>query len=313
MIVTELYNGQGLGNQLWCYVVARCIALQNGYDFGIQSPHKYKGSEFLEVDMGLPVIGGHGPEGGPPVSLPNDIEHYYKERGHSHPRTRVYIGKKDEGLLSISDNTKIDGVMQSIDYIYPFRETIKKWLKINPNRNITKLSDDDVCIIHIRGGDFLGSSAFLQNDYYVRSINKMLLKNSNMQFYIVTDDVRYATRICPGIPIIGGSATSSQDSLKAGHHIGGPIWMDWSILYNARNAIISASSFSFWPIWLNDNVDVIAPMYWGDYKASDGYWSCGDSLIPGWTYLHRDGSFYPHEECLKQKKTYETKYAEYWK
>lgn len=313
MITTELYNGQGLGNQLWCYVVTRCIALENGYDFGIQSRHKYKGSEFLEIDMGLSVVGGTGPEGGPPTSLPEGIEHYYKEKGASHPHTGVYIGKKDPALLSVQDNTKIDGVMQSIDYILPFRESIKKWLVIKPSHNITKSSHDDICIIHIRGGDFLGSSAFLQKDYYDRSINRMLSKNPNMKFYVVTDDVKYASHMCPGITIIGGSATANSDSLKAGHHIGGPIWMDWTILYNARNAIISASSFSFWPIWLNDDVNVIAPMYWGDYKRSDGYWSCGDSLIPSWTYLHRDGSFYTYEQCLQQKLKYEKKYLEYWK
>ena len=35
MIVTELYNGQGLGNQLFSYVMTRVLALDKGYDFGI--------------------------------------------------------------------------------------------------------------------------------------------------------------------------------------------------------------------------------------------------------------------------------------
>lgn len=42
---------------------------------------------------------------------------------------------------------------------------------------------------------------------------------------------------------------STVDVNKANHHIGGPVWMDWTILYNCKNAILSASSFSFWPIW----------------------------------------------------------------
>jgi hypothetical protein len=77
MIVTELYEGQGFGNQLWCYVVTRIIAKKNGYKFGIKSPEKFKGKEFLNLDFGQKVIGGTGPEGGPPTSLPEGIEYYY--------------------------------------------------------------------------------------------------------------------------------------------------------------------------------------------------------------------------------------------
>ena len=313
MITTELYNGQGLGNQLWCYAVIRCVAKLRGFNFGIQSQHKYKGSEFLEIDMGMKVVGGNGPEGGPPHTLPNEINFYYREKGHTHPRTKIFIGKLDENILKIRDNTKIDGVMQSINYIQDFRDDLKEWIKPKTSHNITEWSDKDICVILVRGGDFLGSSAFLLNEYYARGMKKMLQKNSRIKFVAVTDDPLYCSNVCPGVPIVGGSTTQLKDNLKASHHIGGPTWMDWTILYNAKNVIISASSFSFWPIWLNDNVNVIAPMYWGDYKGSDGYWSCGDSLIPNWNYAHRDGNFYTYEQCLQQKLDYENQNKDYWK
>ena len=34
MIGTEFIDGQGLGNQLFCYVTARAVALENGCEFG---------------------------------------------------------------------------------------------------------------------------------------------------------------------------------------------------------------------------------------------------------------------------------------
>lgn len=34
MIGTEFIKGQGLGNQLFCYVSVRCIAKDLGYGFG---------------------------------------------------------------------------------------------------------------------------------------------------------------------------------------------------------------------------------------------------------------------------------------
>jgi len=35
MITTEIYNGQGLDNQLHCYVTMRVVALDKGLPFGI--------------------------------------------------------------------------------------------------------------------------------------------------------------------------------------------------------------------------------------------------------------------------------------
>ena len=52
MLVNELYDGQGLGNQLWTYVVTRTMAEKQNYKFGIKSPHEFHGKEFLEIDFG---------------------------------------------------------------------------------------------------------------------------------------------------------------------------------------------------------------------------------------------------------------------
>lgn len=72
MILTEIYNGQGLGNQLACYVTTRVVAKDKGYDFGIKSPEKFKCLDFMDLDFGLPVNGGTIPaEGQPPLTLPD--------------------------------------------------------------------------------------------------------------------------------------------------------------------------------------------------------------------------------------------------
>jgi hypothetical protein len=36
MIVSEIYDGSGIGNQLWMIVVPRVIAEKMGYEWGIQ-------------------------------------------------------------------------------------------------------------------------------------------------------------------------------------------------------------------------------------------------------------------------------------
>jgi hypothetical protein len=65
-------------------------------------------------------------------------------------------------------------------------------------------------------------------------------------------------------------------------------------------------------VWLNENINVIAPMYWADYKKSDGYWSCGDSLINDWGYINRDGNFYTYDKCLILKNKYENNNKHLW-
>jgi len=104
MIVNELYNGSGLGNQLWNYVVTRTIALDNGYDFGIMGTEKFKGMDFFEnIDFGEQVVGGYGPEGGPPTSLPDGISYYFVENEIKHPGYREKANFKiSKEILEIS-------------------------------------------------------------------------------------------------------------------------------------------------------------------------------------------------------------------
>lgn len=315
MIVTEFYNGQGLGNQIWCYVVTRSISKKLTLDFGISGTHKFKGQDFLDLDFGKLSFGGDGPEGGPPTSLPEGIFNYYREKVSFHPVNGVNISKIDTGMIEIQDSTKIDGCMQSIEYLKDMESEVRGWIKTKIGMEIEDFVADDICIIHVRGGDFMGSTSILPGDYYRRAVEEMKLLNQDMRFLVVTDDIIYSKSILPEYEIIGGSSTNQNDSRKADHHIGGPIWMDWSIIKNAKNLIISSSSFSFWPSFLNERKGkIIAPMYWGDYKRSDGYWSCWDMIIDGWFYLDRENSILSSEECKKRRDEYESKNGEFlWK
>jgi hypothetical protein len=305
MIITEFYNGQGLGNQLWCYFVVRSISNKLGLKYGIMSPERFKGSQFLDIDLGENVLGGNGPEGGPPETLPSGIRYYYKEKVSMHPTERVNVSKIDQGMYQIEDSTKIDGCMQSLEYFDP-SDNLNLWISLKEGKEIVDYSDKNICTIHIRGGDFMGSSSILGQNYYKSAIGKMRDVNPDMKFYIVTDDVNYSRSILPEIEIIGGSVSGSSDDKKAGHHIGGPVWMDWSIIFNSQNLIISSSSFSFWPAFLNkQEKKIIAPMYWGDPIKSDGYWSCWDMIVDGWEYLDKMGNLYTSDECKTRREEYE--------
>jgi len=308
MVVTELYNGQGLGNQLWCYVVTRCIALKNGYSFGIMSPEKFKGNHlFDKINLGEQVVGGAGPEGGPPESLPLSIEKYYREKKEVHAIFGCDVSRTDLNILDIPDNTKVDGTMQSEDYILPYKNDILKWLKLKQdNKEIL----ENTCVIHIRGGDFFWQGDVrLGREYYITAINYIKQNYGNVKFCIVTDDIKAAKEILPEIEIVSSSVTT-VDNYKAQHHLGGDISVDYTLINKAEYLIISNSSFAWWAAWTNTNVkSVVAPKYWARHNVSDGFWSNGDSLTRDWIYLDRNRNAYTYNKCLSEKNDYEKKYS----
>ena len=94
------------------YIVTRLIAERNGYSYGIMGKDRWKGQKYHPlIDFGEEVIGGSGPEGGPPETLPEGITNYYKEHFRRHPVTNGNVGLPDPTLLNVPDGTKIEGTM----------------------------------------------------------------------------------------------------------------------------------------------------------------------------------------------------------
>jgi hypothetical protein len=291
MIITEIYNGQGFGNQLACYVTTRVIAKDKGFDFGIMNPHKFKGSEFMNLDFGKSVIGGAGPEGGPPTKLPDGIEYYFREWWE---KKRLPNGSNimldDPGLDIIKDNTKIDGVLQSENKIIHRKSEIKDWLKVNPEKDNYTFSDPDTCILAFRGGEYRGvSDFFLRPQYWIDSVNHMLKINPKFKFVVVTDDPECARQFFPSTFYI----THSE------------LWNDYTIIKNAHYLISSNSSFPYFATLTSDTLKyILAPKYWARHNISDGYWSCGYNIYRGYNYVDREGKIFSYDACVKEFEEY---------
>lgn len=287
MLITEIYNGQGLGNQLWSYVFTKCLAKDYGYKFGIQSPHKFKAYDLFinikEQTADFIAEGGEGPEGGPPIKLPNGIEHYYKEKQINHPVHGCNISPIDYNFLRLPPNTKVEGYFQSEYYIEHRKEEIKEWLKCDKKYYEEKYSNKDTCIINFRGGPeyILQPDLFLKKEYWYRAIEKMKGVNPNMKFVVVTEDVKTCKEWFPDFEV-------RHETLE---------W-DYSVVHNAYYSIISNSSFAWFAVWTsNKNILNIAPKFWARHNISDGFWSNGDSLTKDWLYLDRDGNFSDYGKC----------------
>jgi hypothetical protein len=282
MLVTEIYNGQGLGNQLACYITTRVVALDKGYDFGILNPHKFKCLDFLNLDFGKEVTGGSIPyEGAPPITLPDGISHYFRERDVRHPNGSD-IRIDDPNLDLVLDNTKIDGVFQSENRIIHRKEEIKKWLKVKPEKDCYDFSNENVCVINFRGGEYCNvPHFFLNKNYWENAINRMLIINPNFEFIVITDDVYTAKMFFP--------------KFKVFHF---DIGTDYSIIKNAHYLILSNSSFPYFATLTSETLKyILAPKYWGRHNISDGYWSCGYNMYRNHNYIDRDNNLFTFEEC----------------
>lgn len=272
MIVTELYEGQGLGNQLWAYVVTRLIAHHHGCDFAILSPERFKGKAFIDLDFGKEMEGtGEIPNNG----LPEGITNYYQEKkelrgGHD-------ISGEDKDLFAVPVNTKIDGNFQSYSYIKGNEELVKSWLHVEH----PFATNDNTCVIHVRMGDYLTiPDVFLPKEYYDKAMDKVKELNPAVKFVIVSDQKNEAKQFLQ-LDTIG---SNQQDRYKAPHHFGGDISVDFSYLMNAKYLIIPNSSFGWWAAFLNEKTEIIvAPEYWA--KRSMGFWSTGDIKTDGFIYV----------------------------
>lgn len=116
---------------------------------------------------------------------------------------------------------------------------------------IRRLSEENTCAIHIRGGDIKGPDA----DYFYRAIRCMQQKNPTVRFIIFTND-----------PARAGECMELWDKEMNYEMVGnyGKFTdMDELFVMSAcQNQIISNSTYSWWAAYLNKNSEktVIAPI-----------------------------------------------------
>lgn len=116
-----------------------------------------------------------------------------------------------------------------------------------------KISKKEVCVIHIRGGDFvrLGWNSITPKEYYIKAIETMKNEYKQNKFYVVTDDREYSKSILKELNINF-------------EFIGNSMYEDFRLIGNFKYRILSSSTFALWASALGDNENsiVIAPKYW---------------------------------------------------
>lgn len=291
MIGTEFLRGQGLGNQLFCYVSARCIARELGFEFGTAGQeqlavnvHSKKGMYFMDMDLGQAITDA----GQYSIYREKDNRLFLKSCVHDMVHG-CYISGADEGIYEIGDHTLLYGNLQAERYFLRYREDIKQWLRVKEEYDSYEYTRDNLCIMNVRGGEYADNrSLFLKRRYWLDAMNHMRRIRQDMEFMIVTDDLEAANRLLPEL---------------AAYHF--DLAGDYVTVKNAKYLILSNSTFAFFPAFTSETVErIIAPKYWARHNVSDGYWASEQNIYEDFLYQDRDGELFTAAECRRELQKY---------
>lgn len=159
-------------------------------------------------------------------------------------------------IPKVIGSLKLDGYFQSEKYFEGVRNEIKNLFEIpetDKNYLIQKYNKElntDSVSLHVRRGNYLGSSAYHENQtigYYNQAINHF---DQDKHFLIFSDDIEWCKQ--------------NFQFLKNKTFIEGNLdYQELYLMSMCNNNIIANSTFSWWGAWLNDNNNkVIVPSKW---------------------------------------------------
>ena len=288
-IIAQLQGG--LGNQLFQYATARALAnrlqahleldtawFEDAYaDVTKRDVHLSE----LRIDTRLicqtPLITR-------PKRIRRILQHFLPLTPYVYCEHRPYSFERQLSQIHPYQNQDLYllGYWQSYKYFSPIREQLIN--EIRPRYDITsayrpfltQIQKTSAAMVHIRRGDYVNLSAaskvhgFLGLEYYKRGMTTLLERNSDIQFFIFSDDLQWAQENLPfqkSITYIQVSpvATSASQELF--------------LMSQCQYHLIANSSLSWWGAWLahgnNALEKVISPKHWTNDRHTN--W---DDLLP---------------------------------
>jgi hypothetical protein len=288
MIITELYDGQGLGNQLWVYAAARSIAEQLNVPFVLLGAERFKGKEFLNIDSDVGISALEA------INIAKNSHFKSFNEALFYDGDLDYISSGfDSRVLSLSGTNKLNGLYQSEKYFFGNLERPNKYFILDDAWKAKNTVPDDTCIINLRGGEYKRHKSFiLPESYWKKALENMTNIANVRKFLVVTDDARYARVMFPGFDVLEGGIGDCYASL-----------------YNAKYLILSNSSFAYFPVKTGGNSRiVIAPKYWARYANTMQRWASTANLYESWLWQASDGNLSTFEECLPECEATEAEY-----
>lgn len=267
MIITKLIGG--LGNQMFQYAAGRRTAIANntelklditGYDHQVGITKRNYQLNIFNIDEQFAsqkeITACKKPVSFLTRMFTRHASSYVKEQ-HFH---------FDPEILSLSDNTYIEGYWGSEKYFLDVADIIRRdfTLKNKPsNANIAMLKRISTCnsvSIHVRRSDYVNDKkthdfhGVCGLDYYKKAISLIVKQTSNPHFFIFSDDPDWCRK----------NLQLRYPTDYMTHNLGKKDYEDMRLMSACKHNIIANSTFSWWGAWLNQHANkiIITPKKW---------------------------------------------------
>lgn len=267
MIIVKISGG--IGNQLFQYSFGRYIetnySIPVSYDLKTQQNNSSFTNRLPLIKELIPTITLYNKK----LHISDSVYRIQRKIIQSYfPNfTEVYVENLSKNqtidLNTIKNKHYFDGYWQSLKYIKSIEKIIKNEIKFSNKilelciSDLIKIKNTNSCSIHIRRGDYLLSHnakifSKCDIDFYEKSVNYILKKIPDTIFFIFSDDILWARKYFTG-----------QNYIFIDKYFNDPI-VDFYLMSNCQNNIISNSTFSWWASWLNENNAklIISPRQW---------------------------------------------------
>ncbi|MCP4552905.1 MAG: alpha-1,2-fucosyltransferase [Bacteroidetes bacterium] len=257
----------GMGNQLFCYAVARRMAVTNNAELviddvsGFEYDHAYKRCYQLD-HFSIPCRKATYFERLNPLSrVRRYIMRAINLRRPFHERNYIQQENMDFDLrileLKPHGNLYLDGCWQSEDYFNDVESVIRTELQIKaptdiPNNKMKVLINDSVAVaVHVRFFDIPGENSINNTPtcYYARAVEKMENEVTNAHYFVFSDEPNAARNLIPWPDERVTCVSHNRGDINA--------YADLWLMKQCKHFIIPRSTFSWWGAWLCQNTDKI--------------------------------------------------------
>lgn len=190
---------------------------------------------------------------------------------------RDYTSEKEDGCFEKRifqlKSGFVDGYWQSEKYFADIRDILLKdfCFKITDEslKQYAEDISDNAVSVHVRRGDYLKFPELFGGicdiDYYKRAMDYFISKDSQVVFYVFSDDKEWSKQAFSNYPIQVVEEKYFSDYYD---------WYDMYLMSKCHHNIIANSSFSWWGAWLNrtPGKEVIAPRVWMNDKKTKDIW-----------------------------------------
>lgn len=168
----------------------------------------------------------------------------------------------NEKVLTLPDNTYLDGYFQSDKYFREYADIIQSDFEVSVpasiqnHKIIQQIKSVNAVSLHIRRGDYVKNSTtqalhgLCNAEYYKNAVAYIAEKIENPVFFIFSDDIDWA-----------------KENMKTGYeqyyidfNDASQNYEDLRLMSKCKHHIIANSTFSWWGAWLNPSNEKIVTM-----------------------------------------------------